>query len=78
MARKCWQRGAISRQRICGYHVLKMILEGKPHPRRVSYCLGRALDFKDPTAAMLFLEHGADPNFRISMEHNHTQSAQGS
>src|SRR5207253_1692585 len=51
---------------------LNLILEAKPHPRRVSYCLGRALDFKDPAAAMLFLEHGADPNFRIPWQHNRT------
>jgi ankyrin repeat protein len=52
---------------------LKMILEAKPHPRRISFCLGRALDFKNPPAALLFLEHGADPNFRIPWQHNHTQ-----
>src|SRR4051812_6019461 len=51
---------------------LKLILDAKPHSRRVSYCLGRALDFKDPAAAMMFLEHGADPNFRIPWQHNRT------
>jgi hypothetical protein len=49
-----------------------LILEAKPHPRRISYCLGRALDFKRPDAALLFLEHGADPNFRIPWQHNRT------
>ncbi|HEV8607157.1 MAG TPA: ankyrin repeat domain-containing protein [Tepidisphaeraceae bacterium] len=51
---------------------LRLILEAKPHARRVSYCLGRALDFKSPDAAMLFLEQGADPNFRIPWQHNRT------
>jgi hypothetical protein len=51
---------------------LKLVLEAKPHPRRISYCLGRALDFKNPEPAMLFLEHGADPNFRIPWQHNRT------
>jgi ankyrin repeat protein len=51
---------------------LKLLLDAKPHPRRISYCLGRALDFKDPAAAMLFLENGADPNFRIPWQHNRT------
>jgi hypothetical protein len=41
---------------------LRLLLEAKPMPRGVSYCLARALDFDNEPAALLFLEHGADPN----------------
>ena len=51
---------------------LRLLLEAKPHARRVSYCLGRALDFAEPAAALLYLEHGADPNFRVPWQHNRT------
>jgi len=44
---------------------LRLLLEARPYPLGVSYCLGRALDFEHPEAAELFLAHGADPNFRI-------------
>ena len=40
---------------------LRLLLEAKPDPASVSYCLGRALDFDNEPAARLFLEHGADP-----------------
>jgi ankyrin repeat protein len=42
---------------------LRMILEAKPDPSFVSYCLGRALNF-DSEAALVFLEYGADPKVR--------------
>ncbi|WP_309387680.1 ankyrin repeat domain-containing protein [Cerasicoccus frondis] len=42
---------------------LELLLKAKPHPIRVSYCLGRALDFDNPAAVKLYLEHGADLNF---------------
>jgi ankyrin repeat protein len=41
---------------------LRLLLEARPHPVRVSYCLGRALDFADPERALLFLQHGAAPD----------------
>jgi len=41
---------------------LRLLLEAKPMPAMVSYCLGRALDFDNEEAALLFLEHGADPS----------------
>lgn len=44
---------------------LRLLLEAKPDPRSVSYCLGRALDFAHEAAAHLFLEHGADPRLVV-------------
>lgn len=41
---------------------LRLLLEAKPMKTAVSYCLGRALDFDHEPAALLYLEHGADPN----------------
>ena len=38
---------------------LRLLLEARPRPQWVAYCLGRALDFSDPDRALLFLEHGA-------------------
>lgn len=40
-----------------------LILQKKPHPDKVSYCLGRALDFENPEMVKVFLKAGADPNF---------------
>jgi ankyrin repeat protein len=51
---------------------LRLLLEARPHPLRVSYCLARALDFAAPAAALLYLEHGADPNFRVPWQHDRT------
>lgn len=51
---------------------LALLLEAKPHPVRVSYCLGRALDFENPEAVQLFLAHGANPNTRIPWFENRT------
>ncbi len=42
---------------------LQLILDAKPDPEKVSYCLGRCLDFENPAAVRLFLKAGADPNF---------------
>ncbi|MDP0499842.1 MAG: ankyrin repeat domain-containing protein [Verrucomicrobiota bacterium JB022] len=42
---------------------LQLLLEARPHPIRVSYCLARALDFENPEAVRLLLQHGADANF---------------
>lgn len=41
---------------------LRLLLEARPMAWTVSYCLGRALDFDNEEAALLFLEHGADPS----------------
>ena len=51
---------------------LKLILEAKPHPLCVSYCMGRALDFENPEAVALYLSHGANPDFRIPWAENST------
>src|SRR5262245_20230753 len=46
---------------------LQMLLEARPpvHPKRVSYCLARMIDFENPAGVELYLRHGADPNLRI-------------
>ncbi|HEY1533614.1 MAG TPA: hypothetical protein VGF76_06335, partial [Polyangiaceae bacterium] len=41
---------------------LRLLLEAQPMCTAVSYCLGRALDFNCEQAALLYLEHGANPN----------------
>ncbi len=41
---------------------LRLILEAKPDAEKISYCLGRCLDFENPAGVNLFLEAGADPN----------------
>lgn len=41
---------------------LELLLEAKPHPVRVSYCIRRALNFDNPPMIEEFLRHGADPN----------------
>ncbi len=53
---------------------LRLLLEARPplHPKRVSYCLARMLDFENPTGVELYLRHGADPNFRIPWMHDRT------
>jgi ankyrin repeat protein len=45
---------------------LELLLRAKPEPSFVSYCLSRALDFDNERAALLFLEHGADPNHQVA------------
>jgi ankyrin repeat protein len=51
---------------------LKMLLDAGPHPLRICYCLGRAIDFDNTPAILLYLDHGADPNFRIPWLNNRT------
>ena len=53
---------------------LRLLLEARPpvYPARVSYCLARMLDFENLPGVDLYLEHGADPNFRIPWMHNRT------
>lgn len=51
---------------------LKMLLEAGPHPLRIFYCLARAVDFDNTPAILLYLDHGADPNFRIPWLNNRT------
>ncbi len=43
---------------------LAMLLAARPEPGEVTHCLGRALDFDNERATLLFLEHGADPNHK--------------
>jgi hypothetical protein len=43
-----------------------------PHPKRISYCLARMLDFENPAGVDLYLDHGADPNFRVPWLRNRT------
>ncbi|MEQ4206340.1 ankyrin repeat domain-containing protein [Actinopolymorpha sp. B9G3] len=40
----------------------RLLLDAGPDPEKVSYCLGRALDFDNLAMVELFLTHGADPN----------------
>ncbi len=47
------------------HECLRLILEAKPDPDKVSYCLGRKLDFDDHEGVRVFLAHGADPNFVV-------------
>jgi hypothetical protein len=53
---------------------LRLLLEASPppHPKRVSYCLARMLDFENPDGVELYLRHGADPNFRVPWMHDRT------
>jgi ankyrin repeat protein len=41
---------------------LELLLAARPDPEEVAHCLGRVLDFDNERGALLFLEHGADPN----------------
>ena len=60
---------------------LVALLDARPHPVRVSYCLGRALDHPWPQHCLAFLDHGADPNFRVPWQarrtHLHKAAANG-
>jgi ankyrin repeat protein len=53
---------------------LRLLLEARPplHPKRVSYCLARMVDFENRAGVELYLRHGADPNFRIPWMHDRT------
>jgi len=42
---------------------LRLLLAAGIAQDKLSYCLGRKLDFEDPEGTALFLEAGADPNF---------------
>ena len=42
---------------------LRALLKAGVDRDKLSYCLGRKLDFEDPQGTALFLDHGADPNF---------------
>lgn len=44
---------------------LKLVLEAKPDPARVSYCMRRMLDFQNEAGVRLFLDHGADPRLPL-------------
>lgn len=44
---------------------LEHLLAAKPYPLCISYCFGRALDFDNERAALLYLAYGADANTRI-------------
>jgi ankyrin repeat protein len=43
---------------------LALLLAARPDPAEVTHCLGRMLDFDNERGALLFLEHGADPNHK--------------
>jgi ankyrin repeat protein len=43
---------------------LRLLLEASPHRDKVNYCFARKLDFEDYEGARLYLEHGADSNFK--------------
>jgi ankyrin repeat protein len=51
---------------------LRLLLEARPHQRRVSYALARMLNFENPDGVALFLQHGADPNLRVPWMHRRT------
>ncbi|XOV86520.1 MAG: ankyrin repeat domain-containing protein [Pseudomonadota bacterium] len=51
---------------------LEMLLAAGPDKFALDYCLGRALDFTDPAAALLFVEHGADVEHRVPWFANRT------
>ena len=51
---------------------LRLLLEAKPDPKEVSYCLGRALDFDNEPAALLFLAHGAEATLNVPHNHDRT------
>jgi ankyrin repeat protein len=51
---------------------LRLLLQARPHRRRVSYALARMLDFEKPDGVALFLQHGADPNLRVPWMHHRT------
>ena len=45
---------------------LRLLLAAEPHPVRISYCLGRVLDFADcETRVRAYLSAGADPDFVV-------------
>ncbi len=52
---------------------LRLILEADPHTDKVSYCMGRMLDFENPQGVQLYLQHGADPNFKTPWGEHQTR-----
>lgn len=52
---------------------LRLLLEHEPMPTSVSYCLGRALDFDNEEAALLYLEHGADPSHVVPWDRHRSK-----
>jgi ankyrin repeat protein len=53
---------------------LGLILQrGSPPKEQIDYCIGRATDFEYPEHVRLFLEAGADPNFRVKWDGLRTQ-----
>lgn len=59
---------------------LRLLLQAGPRPLYVSYCLGRAIDFDHTEGVRAFLQHGADPDFRVPWmrRRSHLQKAVGS
>lgn len=51
---------------------LRLLLEAKPRPELVSYCMGRVLDFDNEAGVLLYLSHGADPNFTVPWQQHQT------
>ncbi len=51
---------------------LKLILKHNPERTAVDYCLGRAIDFGRPDAALLFVEAGASVDYQVSWFNNET------
>lgn len=51
---------------------LRLLLEARPYPALVSYCLQRCLDHENEAGALLYLEHGADPNLAVPWGHSRT------
>lgn len=51
---------------------LRLLLEAQPRPELVSYCMGRVLDFDNEPGVLLYLSHGADPNFTVPWQQHQT------
>lgn len=51
---------------------LRLLLEAKPRPELVSYCMSRVLDFENEPGVLLYLSHGADPNFTVPWQQHQT------
>jgi ankyrin repeat protein len=72
---KCTSVGPEALYHVCEFRdtaCLALLLDARPWPGIVSYCMARALDFENPEAVRLFLDHGADPNLRIAWFENRT------
>lgn len=51
---------------------LRLLLQARPYPALVSYCLQRCLDLDNEAGVLLYLEHGADPNLSVPWGHSRT------